>query len=591
MSKVLAFDVETFDAKRLWDMRPEEFVRVSGYTQNGRDVYLTEDLEELRTVIREADLVIGHNIHAFDLIAVFGKDSIEPLEMARAGRILDTWTHATLANPAPTLYTDRRGRKRLAAKPEQAKTWFTLDQQAYSLGLEGKSMDLKELAKEYGGYHLIPTSDSRFREYLETDVRVAWDVAVALLDRLPFTGYAVREQLSAAIDAQNSRNGWRIDVGKAKDRVAEIEAKNAALLEELSTKYGLPTEGKAPLRTIEGKAAVLAALKSVGITEKHLNKTPKGVPSFGKLTEVVEGMSGDAVELATTLATIGGMRPLAQSALDNVHADGKVHPSITTLQRSGRKSTTEPGLTVWTNRGAGAVEKSYFIPNSDDAVLVEFDYSQADARIVAAYSGDTAFAERFEPGADAHMMTAYAVWGKAEVDSDPVKYRDIAKKLGHAYAHRAGAKKLSATAKQPLSVATKFVEAMKKAYPDVSRWQDRVTAEAKARGYVTNAWGRKMPVEEGREWTQAPALYGQSGTREIVVDALIKMPNEILTMLVAQVHDALVFSLPKERAEELATIIKECMETSWQPPRRGQRVHFPVGQGPYAMNWQEASHN
>src|SRR5690606_39760601 len=52
-------------------------------------------------------------------------------------------------------------------------------------------------------------------------------------------------------------------------------------------------------------------------------------------------------------------------------------------------------------------------------------------------------------------------------------------------------------------------------------WQNRVRAFA-ARGYVVNDWGRKMHIEEGRAFTQAPALLGQSGTREIACDFLLK---------------------------------------------------------------------
>lgn len=589
MPRLLTFDVETYDSSDLWNVPPETFVRLIGYSFNGGPVTLTTSLDEIRDAIRGADLVIGHNIHAFDLTAVFGQDSTEPLRLARQGKVLDTWVHATLANPAPFMYTDRKGRKRLAAKPEQAKTWFSLDQQAFNLGVVGKTMDLKELAKEFGGFHRIPVDDRRFREYLEQDVKMTWLIAVALLKKMPLDGYAKREQLNAAIDAQNSRNGWRIDEGKAQSRVAELQAINDKFMEMLVTKYGLPSEGKAPLRTKAGKAALLAVLESVGITKEMLPKTPKGQPSLGRLSDL-DVQDPAAKELVAAIDGIAGLRPLAQAALDGMHMDGKVHPQITTLQRSGRKSTTNPGLTVWTSRGAGAIEKSYFIPNAADEVLVEFDYSQADARIVAAYSGDWAFAQRFAPGADSHMLTAYAVWGKDVVDADPTKYRTIAKMLGHAYAYRAGARTLSKAAKQPYAVAQQFVAAMEAAYPDVTKWQNRVTAEGR-NGWVRNAWGRLMMVERGREWTQAPALYGQSGTREIVVDALIRMPDEILTMLVAQVHDALVFSIPKDRAEEITATIKQCMETDWQPPDgSGQRVHFPVGMGPLAVDWMQASH-
>jgi DNA polymerase-1 len=573
-------------------MRPADFFRIAGYAWGYEPVRLTTDLDELRDAIRSADLVVGHNIHAFDLSAVFGADSTEPLTMARAGRIFDTWTHATLAMPAPPLYTNRDGKQRFASSPEQAMVWFSLDNIAFQLGVPGKSASLKAIAKRYDGdFGAIPLDDPEFRQYLTDDVESARAVARALLRREPLSDYSRREQLNAAIDAQNTRNGWRLDLPAVHRRIAEIEQTKADTLAMLADKFGLPTDGKAPLRTKAGKAAVLAALASVGISEDDLPRTPAGAPSLGRLDESIEAPNDEAAALCQSLALLGGLRPLAQHAMDHLHSDGKVHPSITTLQRSGRKSTTKPGLTVWNSRGAGAIEKAYFIPNSPDEVLVEFDYSQADARIVAAYSGDENFADRFAEGADAHMITAYAVWGKETVDADPAHYRQIAKALGHAYAYRAGPSTLARTAKQPYRIAEQFVEAMQRQYREVTRWQERVTEEGKS-GWVTNAWGRKMLVERNREFTQAPALYGQSGTREIVVDALIRMPDEILTMLVAQVHDALIFSIPRDRADEISATIRECMETTWQPPDgTGQPIHFPVGQGPYAANWHDASHN
>jgi len=114
------------------------------------------------------------------------------------------------------------------------------------------------------------------------------------------------------------------------------------------------------------------------------------------------------------------------------------------------------------------------------------------------------------------------------------------------------------------------------------------------RGYVVNAWGRRMLVDKDKEFTQAPALYGQSGTREIVVDGLIRMARRdirSITYLVAQVHDALVFSLPRDELDYWLPLIKECMETTWQPPDgSGMPVHFPVEAGKPALNWHDASH-
>lgn len=604
MKNILVFDIETHGAENQWNYTPEAMFRLGGYSWHEDQVTLTDDLEEMRAVIRKADLVIGHNIHAFDLPVIFGKDSIEPLEMSLAEKVWDTWTHAAHVFPAPFKFKNRHGKTFMSDTPEKMKRWFALDNLCYQLGLPGKVEDLKALAKEFGGYGEIPLDDPRFREYLVGDVNASRAVGRALLKltRNKFTEYDKREQINAAIDAQNSRNGWRVHQKRAQARVDELDAERDGYMQMLVDKFDMPSEGKAPLRTNAGKAAIVKALESVGIiAERDLPKTDKGKPSFGGegLIGAAEGRGEEAEQLAKAIARIGGMRPLAEGALKNLHDDGKVHVEIQNLQRSGRKSTTRPGLTIWTSRGEGAVEKSYFIPNADDELLVEFDYSQADARIVAALSGDVKFKERFAPGADAHLITAWAVWGKETVGtdrSDPKTeaYRNTAKALGHAYAYRAGAKRLAAASGQPLAVAEQFVSSMQAEYEAVTRWQNRAEAEAKKTGAVTNFWGRRMIVDKGREYTQAPALLGQSGTREIVVDALIRLARRdlsIICMLVAQVHDALVFSIPIRRLREVTAIITDEMTTLWGPPNgSGQKILFPVEHGEPSLDWQAAGH-
>src|SRR5690606_525814 len=295
----------------------------------------------------------------------------------------------------------------------------------------------------------------------------------------PLGPYEVREQLNDAIDAQNTRNGWRVDVAAAEARVAELDAERDRYMSYLVERYDMPTEGKMPLRSKAGKEAVFRALESVGISADDLPRTEKGAPSLGGdgLIEAAQGKGEEAETLARNIAALGGMRPLAEAALKHVHADGKVHPDVDALQISGRKSTTDPGLTIWTSRGDGAVEKSYFVPNADDELLVEFDYSQADARIVAAYSGDTEFAKRCAPGADMHMITAELIWGKEVVATNPPRYRQQAKPVTHGSAYEAGAKTLARNTGQPLEDMERYVQNYAAAYPKVMAWRKRVVQE------------------------------------------------------------------------------------------------------------------
>lgn len=588
----LIFDIETHSADLLYTLPPEQFVRLIGYAWGDGNVVLTTSLEELREQILKARWIIGHNIHSFDLRAVFGTKSDIPLQLAIEKRVYDTWTHAALVNPAPRMFINRFGKNMLADSPANMTRWFSLDEQAHQLGVPGKTHDLKALAKEFGGFGSIPIDDERFREYLIGDVVATREVAKALLKKGPLDKYAMREQEIAARAAVISSNGLRVDSRAAQARVNELRARREEIMSELQTKYGLPTEGKSPWASKAGKEAIMAALADHGITPENTEgwtRTATGNLSLGgdTLKAITKGTSAE--DLGIALAELKGQRSLAQLALDSVHPDGFVHPDITMLQRSGRWSTTNPGLTVWTSRGEGAVEKSYFVPDNDDDVLLEIDYSNADARFVAAISGDRKYAERFEPGADGHMINAYAAWGKETVDSDPKKYRQMAKPLGHGWSYGGRAKGLARASGLPESTAKTFVDGMDKTFSVLVRWQDRVRKEA-TRGYVMNEWGRKLWVEKGREFTQAPALIGQNGTREIVCDALLKMPPHILRRVKAQVHDALLFSVPKSNWEECRDYLMKLMETDFKPAYGGQRIEFPVAAGPAGANWMEASH-
>src|SRR5206468_8107610 len=113
---------------------------------------------------------------------------------------------------------------------------------------------------------------------------------------------------------------------------------------------------------------------------------------------------------------------------------------------------------------------------------------------------------------------------------------------------------------------------------------------ARRHGYVVNDWGRVMQVEKGREFTQAPALLGQSGTREIVCDAILRMPVHVLRRVKAQIHDAILFSVPKRNWEQCRDYLFQIMQGNLKPKQGGQGIEFPVDAKPAGANWMEANH-
>lgn len=610
MDDVLFFDIESHNAGKQWGMTPREFFRLGQYAW-GREgeVQLTTDYDEMIAQIRKARLVIGHNIHSFDLSVLFGKDSTEPLQMAMSQRVLDTFTWAACVMPAPDLWVAENGAQMYTIRNGKADIgvamkWLGLNNLNTQLGIPTKAAHLQDLAKKHNppktpvkqlDYGLIPLDDEEFLEYARVDVVAVRELAIKLLE-IPggVTPYVWREQKFAAICAQNTRNGWMVDVEKAQARIDELNAKRQEIMDTVVAKYGLPTEGKAPWSTSEGKAAILAALADYGITPETRDDWPRTATgnislAGDALTMLTEGTPAE--DLGRALAELKGQRPLAQQALDFVQADGYVHPDITYLQRSGRLSTTKPGLTTWTSRGPGAIEKEYFIAKPGFK-LVEFDYSNADARVVAAYSGDTEYIKRFDPGVDAHSLTGRLVFGDEVYDSDPKHYRQVAKMLTHAYSYGARPKTLTAQSGIDLEVTTRFCEAMDRQYKDVVKWQ-RDSSRAGDTGWINNDWGRRMVVSKGRSFTQSSALLGQSGTREILVDGLITLAGvgiEYISYLKAQVHDAIILELPEEGVDKHIEIVVRSLSRWWKPQTGGQNVEFTLSHGEPADDWYLAGH-
>lgn len=571
---VLIFDTETRSSEHMWDMEPRDFFRLGQYAWGEGDVVLTEDFDEMVDALRSARLVIGHNIHSYDLSYLLGDEALNI-------PALDTFIHATCVTPAPDRFLNSKGVVQLSNSPGSAKAFHSLENTCFSFGIPGKHGDLREMAKRHGcDIGEIPINDE-YREYARQDVVATRELARAMFSVAEPTAYEWREQEVAAINAQISRNGFRVDRSVAEARVAQLRVRKEALLVDLVMDYGFPTNGKQPWRSKAGKQAILDIL---GPSADNLPKTKKGAPS----------LSGDAIKSVTTgtdnealgeaLGELLGQRSLAQLALDNVHSDGFVHPSITSLQRSRRFSVSDPGLSVWTAHGPGAIEKSYFVADSEDHVLYEMDFSAADARVVAAYSGDKRYLrDMTDTDFDAHAQTAKWCFG-ALYDTDPKNFRQRAKGVTHSIPYGAGGRRVSEMVDIPVSHGQEVIKKFGRTYPSVARWMKRAREEGKT-GTLKNSWGGVLYLEPGREYTQSPALFGQNGTRELLVDGLIRCRKAgLLKYLKITVHDAVVFSFPRNNHEKLKSKAEACFTTKFR------EVPFPLTSGSPAHDWFKAGH-
>ena len=633
-------DVESHNSGAEYGMEPHEFVRLFQWAENDgpvhlKEIHTAEDLEWVRDLLREADYVVFHNGLSFDLPVIFGADSLEPLHMAQNRKVLDTFYLANQLTPAPATYVNSKGHRFTdAAKPENAMRWLSLENLCFQFGLPGKFGSLKDLAKPYQpegtkvadyDYSRIPLDDPDFRFYAEQDVvalRALFHYLMGERSRQNYSGeYLWREmEVIAATAGTMSRNGILVDQEYARGRIREMEAERDRVMKWLVDEYDFPTEGKAPWSTAKGKGTILKVMDDFGIRFEDTPDWPRtktGAPMMGgsELKELCRGVSPEAEAFAEALATLKGQRSIPQLFLDNMKEDGHVHPDVSALQRSGRWSVQRPGITVMGERSEKLRADKALVTAAPGNVIVGLDYSAADARAMAALSGDDEYARRFEVDEDgealydAHNLTGEALFGADMYYGDgprdksaKPRLRPAAKMAGLAQNYNIGAYKmavsLNAAAKaegldlhfwapsgpgiraiehKEGEIETKeMLENLNTAYPWLKRYKDSQVDFAKEHGYVENPWGRRMKVDAGREFTQAPALQGQSATREIMADSILNLCRRgdyYARALRSVVHDELILELEEHRLEEDLKVVKECMERTFDP---GGNVSIPI---------------
>ena len=550
-------DLETPDAARIWDHGPG-FVRLAGYAIDDGPVVTTTDIDSLVALLHEPDVIaVGHNILAFDLPALELYHGLDLNRLVAEGRVVDTMIVAWQNDPPLSGKTDARR--------------YNLDALAKRVLGEGKvSGDggsvLKKLAAEFGGFDRIPVNHPEYVRYLVQDV----ELVRQLSRHLVVDDYVRREHRVLHRLNQISRNGVRVDVALAERMVSEQAVRVEARKRELHERYGLPLDGKAPQRSKVGIAALEKAFADLGV-EPPRTKT-NALATGKKALEALEAEHPDnagLLALCGTLRALNGERSTAGTVLRHVRGDGRAHPDIAVgvdedggIQATGRVSVRNPGLTVMGKRArANILERALLLPDEGD-VLLPADLAAIDGRSVALHCGDPAYAELFAPGRDLHDEMAAAIFGEGDwVRSVGCHHprRGDAKAISHATNYGMGAGGLARYAGIDIAEAERQLAVLGAKFPGLAAWKNAVREEAKAQILVT-AFGRRVRVQPGKEYTQAPAFLGQGTARDILAEGILRLPSWLVPRLRAVVHDELVFSVPVDRVAEARTQILAALQ-------------------------------
>jgi len=277
----------------------------------------------------------------------------------------------------------------------------------------------------------------------------------------------------------------------------------------------------------------------------------------------------------------------------------RIHTSFNqSVVVTGRLSSNNPNLQnipIRTDRGR-EIRKA-FIALDEDHVLLSADYSQIELRVVAAVSGDESMIQAFKENKDIHRATAAKVYGVPE-EEVTFDQRRNAKAVNFGIIYGQSAFGLADSLGISRTEAKEIIDNYFKEYYSVKQYMDDSIQYAKEHGYVKTLKGRKIKLADINSSNQTVRGFAervainapiQGSAADMIklamikIDAALKKAN-VKSRMILQVHDELVFDVPKDELEQVKAIVLDGMQTAMELPN-GVPV---IAESGFGKNWLDA---
>ena len=276
---------------------------------------------------------------------------------------------------------------------------------------------------------------------------------------------------------------------------------------------------------------------------------------------------------------------------------GRVHTSFNqAVAATGRLSSQNPNLqNIPIRTELGKEVRRAFVPRNEQHILLSADYSQIELRVIAHVSKDEGMIDAFRQGIDIHTATAARVWGVPleNVDKD---MRRKAKTVNFGIIYGISAFGLSQRVGISRKEAKEIIDNYFIKFPGIKDYMDSTINFAREHGYVETILGRRRYIRDinsrnatVRGFAERNAINApiQGSAADMIKLAMIRIHHWLKkeypqTKMILQVHDELLFDVPKNEVETVAQHIKHLMQTA-MPLDVPVVVEYGIGE-----NWLQA---
>lgn len=254
---------------------------------------------------------------------------------------------------------------------------------------------------------------------------------------------------------------------------------------------------------------------------------------------------------------------------------GRLHTTFSqTTAETGRLASLNPNLQNIPIRSILGIKiREAFVAPDSDSVLLSADYSQIELRILAHFSEDEGLLAAFEKDEDIHRWTAQKILGVSgsEVSDND---RSRAKAINFGIVYGMGAFGLSRELNISVEEAQNFMKTYHERFPKVKAFIDSLLEKARNQGFVTTLYQRrrylpdlKSPQVQLRQMAERMAMNTpiQGTSADLIKLAMIRIQKDIeeqdlASQQVLQIHDELIFIVPKKELDLMQKLVKDRME-------------------------------
>ncbi|MGC1784955.1 MAG: DNA polymerase I [Acidobacteriaceae bacterium] len=252
----------------------------------------------------------------------------------------------------------------------------------------------------------------------------------------------------------------------------------------------------------------------------------------------------------------------------------RVHTTFNAVgTATGRLSSVNPNLqNIPIRTELGREIRAAFIP-AEGNVLLSADYSQIELRLMAHFSEDPLLLKAYRENVDIHTLTASEVFGVAIDDMDKTT-RNRAKAVNFGIVYGISPFGLAQQLGIEPGEARIYIDRYFERYQGVRTFIDRTLEAVRQTQSVRTLFGRVRPIPDitsrnanMRGFAERTAVNTplQGTAADLIKLAMIRIARELREQnlrarMVLQVHDELVFDVPREEVEAVGALVKQAME-------------------------------